>query len=122
MISNRTARSGGRRAAGVAATVVLAVGALLTLAGPASAETAADPGKPLGFTMTVAIFVGIPLAAFALIALLVTAPRLVRGSRTEDDLGWYRDATADRSVGDRDSDVAQVEAAPASPRSAISER
>jgi hypothetical protein len=89
-----------RTAVRVATAAVLTVGSLLALALPALAETAEDPAPPLGLAKTLGLFVGVPVAAFLLITLLVTAPKLVRRNRTEDDLDWYRDATTDQRAAD----------------------
>ncbi len=84
-----------RTAARVAAAAVLTVGSLLALALPALAETAEDPAPPLGLAKTLGLFVGVPVAAFLIIALLVAAPGLMKRTRTESDLDWYRDTTTD---------------------------
>jgi len=89
-----------RTAARVAAAAVLTGGALLVLALPALAQTAADPAPALGLAKTLGLFVGVPVAAFLIISLLVAAPRLLNRNRNEDDLGWYRDATTDPSPTD----------------------
>jgi len=62
------------------------------VAQPALAETAKDPAPPLGLAKTLGLFVGVPVAAFLIIALLVVAPKLVHRTRTEGDLDWYSDA------------------------------
>lgn len=81
-----------RTAARVATAAVLTAGSLLALALPALAETAEDPAPPLGLAKTLGLFVGVPVAAFLIIALLVAAPKLVHRTRTEGDLDWYSDA------------------------------
>ena len=81
-----------RTAARVATAAVLAAGSLLALALPALAETAEDPAPPLGLAKTLGLFVGVPVAAFLIIALLVAAPKLVHRTRTEGDLDWYSGA------------------------------
>jgi hypothetical protein len=89
-----------RTAARVATAAVLTAGSILALALPALAETAEDPAPPLGLAKTLGLFVGVPVAAFLIIALLVAAPKLVHRTRTESDLDWYRDATTDQSATD----------------------
>lgn len=89
-----------RTAARVAVAAVLTAGSLLALALPALAETAEDPAPSLGLAKTLGLFVGVPVAAFLIIALLVAAPRLVKRTGTEGDLDWYRDATTDQSPTD----------------------
>jgi hypothetical protein len=81
-----------RTAARVATAAALTGGSLLALALPAMAETADDPAPALGLAKTLGLFVGVPIGAFLLIALLVAAPRLVHRTRTETDLGWYAEA------------------------------
>jgi hypothetical protein len=89
-----------RTAVRVAAGVVLTVGSLLAMALPALAETAEDPAPPLGLAKTLGLFVGVPVGAFLLIALLVVAPKLVRRTRNEGDLDWYQNATTDHGPTD----------------------
>ncbi len=92
--SDSSARSR-RTIARIVTGALLTAGGVLVLAVPAFAETAEDPAPPLGLPLTLAMFVGVPVLAFGLIALLVTAPRLLNRTRTEDDLAWYREATSD---------------------------
>lgn len=96
-----------RTAARVITAAVLTAGSLLALALPALAETAEDPAPPLGLAKTLGLFVGVPVAAFLIISLLVAAPKLMGRSRTEDDLGWYREATSDETP----TDAPQIDSA-----------
>lgn len=96
-----------RTAARVAAAAVLTGGTLLALALPALAETAEDPAPPLGLAKTLGLFVGVPVAAFLIIALLVAAPKLVRRTRSDGDLDWYSDATTDQGP----TDAPQIDSA-----------
>ena len=89
-----------RTAARVAAAAVLTAGSLIALALPALAENAEDPAPPLGLAKTLGLFVGVPVAAFLIIALLVAAPRLTHRTRSDGDLDWYQDATTDQSPTD----------------------
>jgi hypothetical protein len=73
--------------------VLSATTALLLL--PATAAFAAQPtdgdqtGSGLTVIQTLLIFVGIPAAAFVVIALLVSAPSMARGPRYRPGLGWW---------------------------------
>jgi hypothetical protein len=48
-----------------------------------------EPGSGLNVIQTLLIFVGIPLALFVGIALLASAPSMVRGPRYRPGLGWW---------------------------------
>lgn len=93
---HRTSAGTGRFVGRVGAAVVCAGGSLLALAGPAFAESANGPAKPLGALRTIGLFVGVPVGAFVLISLLVVASQLRHRSSTEPDLAWYEEALADR--------------------------
>src|SRR4051812_4707292 len=68
-----------RRVGAVAGLLVLL---LMTVAAPALAgEEGSDTAKSLGVPLTVLILVGIPLAVYVLIALLVYAPSRLRRPR-----------------------------------------
>lgn len=77
--------------------VLFATTALLSLpAGAAFAAQTTDPpggsDQPAGeltVIQTLLIFVGIPMLAFVVIALLVSAPSMARGPRYRPGLGWW---------------------------------
>jgi hypothetical protein len=95
-----------RTAVRVTTAAVLTAGSLLAMALPALAESAEDPAPALGLAKTLGLFVGVPIGAFLIIALLVAAPRLVHRTRTETDLGWYADA-----VDQAPTDAPQIDSA-----------
>ncbi len=75
------------------AAVVLAGAALsAAMTSPAFAlvrDDGDDPGRPMPVGEALLIFVGVPVALFLIISLLVTVPSLVRGPRYRPDLGWW---------------------------------
>ncbi len=79
------------------AAVLTATTALLVLpTTPAFAATVLarpddgdDPGNGLTVLQTVGIFVGIPVALFLGIALIVSAPSIARGPRYRPGVGWW---------------------------------
>lgn len=80
------------RRAGVGA--VLTVLATVGSATPALARTVEDgelPADPLGLFNTLLIFVGAPVAVFAVISALVVLPRVVRSQRYRPARGWGHD-------------------------------
>jgi ABC-type amino acid transport system permease subunit len=92
VIARRTLRPAARLAAFVAtvsATVVAVVGGAILAAGPALAiGEHGDPGGKLSWLGTLAIYLGIPVAVAALIALLVFLPSFVRGPRYRPGRPW----------------------------------
>ena len=79
--------------AGLRAGIVTAGTALsLALASPAFAvnpDDGDDPGQALSTGASLLLFVGVPVALFLVIALLVAAPSLARGPRYRPGLGWW---------------------------------
>jgi hypothetical protein len=73
-----------------AGTVVVLTSAATLIASPAWAipDDGAEPGTGLTVMETVLIYIGIPAALFAIIALLVWAPSLARGPRYRPGLSW----------------------------------
>ena len=65
----------------------------LLLATPAFAlhrDAGDDPGQGMSAVATILVYVGIPLAAFVVIALLVMAPGIARGNRYRPhQLSWW---------------------------------
>jgi hypothetical protein len=75
-----------------AAVLVATAPALLVTATPALAvyrDDGDNPGEGLSPFATIGIYVGIPLALFALLALLVYAGSIAKGPRYRPDLGWW---------------------------------
>ncbi len=73
---------------------MLATASVATLtASPAFAGTFRDdgdePGPPMPVWQAILVFVGIPLALFALIALLVYLPSMMHGPRYRPGVGWW---------------------------------
>lgn len=65
------------------------VATLVAAAGPALAiGEIGDPGGRLTWVQTVLVYVGIPVAAFAVIAFLVYLPSMVRGPRYRPGRPW----------------------------------
>lgn len=88
--AGRAVRRGMLRRATVLGAVLGGVLVLLP-ASPALAriqDDGADPGQGLTALETFLIFVGIPVGAFLLIALLVMAPSIARGPRYRADRRW----------------------------------
>jgi hypothetical protein len=76
------------RAAGLCASVPL----LVALATPASAvyrDDGDEPGQALSYGTTLLIFGVLPVALFAIIALLVMLPSLAKGPRYRPGLSWW---------------------------------
>ena len=48
-----------------------------------------DPGGGLTVLQTLGLFVGIPVALFVIIALLVSLPGMARGPRYRPGVGWW---------------------------------
>ncbi len=73
--------------------MVLAGAALSTAAAsPAFAlvrDDGDDPGRAMPVGEALLVFVGVPVALFLIISLLVMAPSLARGPRYRPDLGWW---------------------------------
>lgn len=73
--------------------VTLLAGALLVLSAPlAAAVTRRDgdqPGPGLSIGQTLLLFVGIPVAVFLLVALLIYAPSWAQGPRYRPGLSWW---------------------------------
>lgn len=85
--------SGAPRRALRAATVGALAAVPLLLASPAFAvhrEAGDDPGPGLSHVATILTYIGIPLAIFATIALLVLAPSIAKGNRYRPhQLSWW---------------------------------
>jgi hypothetical protein len=95
-----------RRAAVLLASLAISV-AMLT--GPAAASTTSyEADSELGYLPTLVLFLGAPVALFLLIWLLVVARQLVRRSKQQNDLSWFRDM-----AGDDDTDETPALSAPA---------
>lgn len=79
------------RSATVAATTAAVLLVTFFAGSPAYAyyDDGQESGPGLTVLQTVLIFVGIPLALFVLIALLVSAPSMARGPRYRPGLGWW---------------------------------
>jgi hypothetical protein len=77
------------RTATAAAVVTYSVVALVSSATPALAlGERGDPGGHLSVVQTLLIFIGIPVAAFAIIAFLVCLPSIVNGPRYRPGRPW----------------------------------
>jgi ABC-type amino acid transport system permease subunit len=92
VIARTTLRLAARLAAlavTVSVAVIAVVGGALLAASPALAiGEHGDPGGKLTWLGTLAIYVGIPVAVAALIALLVFLPSFVRGPRYRPGRPW----------------------------------
>ncbi len=87
-VTNRSLLRAGLRVGAVTAGTALSV----VLASPAFGATPDDgahPGSGMSAGATLLMFVGIPVALFLIIALLVSAPSLARGPRYRPGLGWW---------------------------------
>jgi hypothetical protein len=84
-VPSRVASRVVRRLVSTVVTLGSAVAAVIVVATAAAAsngyEEAAHPGEGLTVTETLLLYVGIPLAIFALIALIVVGPSLGKGPR-----------------------------------------
>ncbi len=81
-----------RRVIATSATVGLMLVAGWVIASPALAQVpddGDDPGAGLTPFEAILIYGVVPLALFALIALLVLAPSIARGPRYRPGLGWF---------------------------------
>ncbi|MDQ3628159.1 MAG: hypothetical protein M3419_05020 [Actinomycetota bacterium] len=97
------------------ALVALPVLVVLT-SSPASATPASWPEpEPMSTLSAIAIFVGIPAALSAVIALLTSAPSLAKGPRYRPDLPWYAEPEHFGTLpAARTSEATAVETAPSS--------
>jgi hypothetical protein len=80
------------RHAARAAVLAAAVPLLTLTASPAFAvyrDDGDDPGAGIGPFETLLLYVVVPLAVFALLALFVYAGSIARGPRYRPDLGWW---------------------------------
>jgi len=83
------------RAARTLSSLLAAVGCLTaplllpSAAWAAGVDDGAEPGDGLSVLETLLWFVGAPLALFAVIAVLVSAPSMARGPRYRPGLGWW---------------------------------
>lgn len=69
--------------------IACSTGTLVALSAPAFAVgEIGDPGGKLTWVQTVLIYLGIPVAAFALIAFLVYLPSMIRGPRYRPGRPW----------------------------------
>ncbi len=84
MRARSAARAAAVAAIGAAVTVATAVPALALTDGD-------DPGKGLSAGMTVLIYIGIPVAAFLVIATLAVAPSMLRRPRYRPGRPWTAD-------------------------------
>jgi len=75
------------RSALVTATVALVL--LVPSPALANVDDGSESGDGLSVLETLFWFVGIPLALFVVIALLVSAPSMARGPRYRPGLGWW---------------------------------
>jgi hypothetical protein len=86
-----TARTALRVAVLSATTALLSLPASPVLAATlvAGRDDGEEPGSGLSALQTIGIFVGIPVALFLFIALLVAAPGAARGPRYRPGVGWW---------------------------------
>ena len=86
-----TARTALRVAVLTATTALLSLPASPVFAATvlANRDDGAEPGSGLTALQTIGIFIGIPLALFLLITLLVVAPSAARGPRYRPGVGWW---------------------------------
>jgi hypothetical protein len=111
------------RSAWRAAVVTVVVPVLPLLGSTAFAVTrddGDDPGTTLTLGQALAIFVGIPLGLFLLIAVLVYAPSFMRGPRYRPGLGWW--AAPVWFAGPPDADAAVASAQPTTEGGGVSAR
>jgi hypothetical protein len=83
-----TARAFPRAAAGLAVALLI----VMSAASPAVAlvrDDGDDPGRGLSLWATLGWFVGLPVAACLVIALLVLGPGSARGPRYRPGVGWW---------------------------------
>ena len=85
MISRTSLRAA---ALGLAVPIVLAMSASPVLASEMR-DDGDQPAEPLGWAMTLLIFVGIPLLVFLLLALAIYGPSSARGPRYRPGVGWW---------------------------------
>ena len=106
----------GRVAGAVAAAttaVLVGGGTLVAGATPALAiGERGDPGGHLTWVQTLLMFLGIPLAAFVVIAFLVYLPSLVRGPRYRPGRPWTAGSVWFGGPADPDTAVAEVTSLP----------
>lgn len=86
------------RAGAVAATAAIPLLAASTAFAYAHPYDGEDAGSGLTVLQTLGIYVGIPLALFALISFLVVLPGWVRGDRNRREVGWVGQNGAARPV------------------------
>jgi len=118
-----TARTALRAAVLTATTALLSLPAspVLAATGLANRDDGDDPGSGLTALQTIGIFIGIPLALFLIIALLVAAPGAARGPRYRPGVGWWAapvwfNGPADAESAVRDTTAATTEGGGASAR------
>ncbi len=75
--------------AAAAAAIVLAGSAASAGAATSGPDAGSEPGAGFSIVETLFFFVGIPLALFAVIAVLVTVTSTARGPRYRPGLGWW---------------------------------
>ena len=87
----------------------------------ATPDDGEEPGEGLSALQTIGIFIGIPLALFLVIAILVSAPGAARGPRYRPGVGWWAapvwfNGPADAESAVRDTAAATTEGGGASAR------
>lgn len=115
----RRTRPTRRRIAAVAGAVTTAAlvggGVLVAGAAPALAiGERGDPGGGLTWVQTVLIYLGIPVAAFVALAMLVYLPSLVRGPRYRPGRPWTSGSVWFGGPADPDAAVGEVTSLPPS--------
>lgn len=104
-----------RRVVAVPVGTGLTLMASWMLAAPALAvvpDDGDDPGAALTPLEGILVYVVVPLALFALIALLVLAPSIARGPRYRPGLGWFAAPVWFGGPGNPDAALARVRSGP----------
>jgi hypothetical protein len=108
-----TARTALRVAVLTATTALLSLPASPVLAATvvANRDDGDEPGAGLSALQTIGIFVGIPLALFLVITILVAAPGAARGPRYRPGVGWWAAPVWFNGPDDAESAVRETTAA-----------
>jgi|SRR5690348_929711 len=116
LADSRLAASRRRRVVGRAAFVIAGLGgAFAATTAPALAiGEIGDPGHGLTWVQTVLIYIGIPVAAAAIITFLVFLPSLVRGPRYRPGRAWTAGSVWFGGPADAASALEEVTTLPAS--------